>query len=182
MLRLWATMLSIVYTLINFCFTDLFFKKNESCTWNWIIAIWISSYLSWELQSTAKVVYVQEIKLAKLLQWLNGLGWLGWWKTVIEKYPPLHTQKLILWKPLSTVSRFAGSDPVVNRTWALGLQSKIPPPSHGNIQKRVKKEEVGGRIGEGEWENVLRMKIIHWIMFNENEFYNSTKTNVVHPI
>lgn len=41
---------------------------------SWIIAIWNSSYLSWELQRGAKVVYVQEIKLAKLLQWLNGSG------------------------------------------------------------------------------------------------------------
>ena len=80
-----ATILPIVYALINFCFTDLFKKKkkykkkmNYPSERGWVISSWNSSYLYWELQRVAKFVYVQEIKLARPLQWLHGIhGWAG---------------------------------------------------------------------------------------------------------
>ena len=116
----------IVHTLINFCFTDLFVtgKKKKERKKDGFALCWELNYCNLKLlipflrtSKSTQVVYVQETKLAELLQSLHGSGWPGGWEAVIGKRPlsnPLPAQAHPL-KPSLTVGRFASSRSGVRR-------------------------------------------------------------------
>lgn len=141
-----ATIRPIVYTLINFCFTDLFKKKKDElafCKGSSYCKLKLLIPLS-DTSKGSPVCLCAGNEISKTITVASWHSWSAWWKTVIGKHPSLAPAYIS-----GFPSNFPRLDDWLANDWRLAgtwlcccLPHCNPIYFTGNSSKRQRKTEV----------------------------------------